>query len=122
MAITPLPPAPSRQDPANFAVEGDLFLGALPQFGSELNQSLIVVEQALPAAEAAIGAANYKGVYNAATTYQVGQSVSFTVSGEERIFVAKTINTGITPTSGANWFEIPRPRTPDFLLINSGVI
>ncbi len=35
--ITPLPTPPSRQDPANFSVRGDAFLGALPQFQVEAN-------------------------------------------------------------------------------------
>ena len=37
MAITPLPDPPSRQDPTNFAAEGDALLGALPTFVSEAN-------------------------------------------------------------------------------------
>lgn len=35
--ITPLPSPPSRQDPTNFANEADAFLGALPDFQSEVN-------------------------------------------------------------------------------------
>ena len=37
MAITLLPTPPSRQDPANFNVRADEFLGALPTFGTEAN-------------------------------------------------------------------------------------
>lgn len=37
MAITPLPLPPSRQDPTNFGVRADEFLGALPIFGEEAN-------------------------------------------------------------------------------------
>ena len=37
MAITLLPTPPSRQDPANFNVRADGFLGALPTFGTEAN-------------------------------------------------------------------------------------
>ena len=37
MAITLLPTPPSRQDPANFNVRADAFLGALPNFGTEAN-------------------------------------------------------------------------------------
>jgi hypothetical protein len=36
-AITPLPTAPSRADPANFPTRADAFLAALPTFGSQLN-------------------------------------------------------------------------------------
>ncbi len=37
MAITELPPAPSRADPANFSDEADALLGALDQFVTEAN-------------------------------------------------------------------------------------
>jgi hypothetical protein len=37
-AITPLPTPPSTNDPTNFASEADAFLGALPDFGAELNE------------------------------------------------------------------------------------
>lgn len=36
-AMTPLPTPPSRDDPTNFASRGDAFLGALPDFQTELN-------------------------------------------------------------------------------------
>lgn len=35
--ITPLPTAPSRADPANFAVRADAFLGQMPTFGTQTN-------------------------------------------------------------------------------------
>lgn len=42
--VTPLPtPVPSRADPANFAARGDMFLGALPLFATELNQVALEV-------------------------------------------------------------------------------
>lgn len=37
MAITPLPTPPSRQDPSNFSMAADSFLGALPTFAVEAN-------------------------------------------------------------------------------------
>ena len=37
MPITPLPSAPSRQDPTNFNDRADAFLGALPTFATEAN-------------------------------------------------------------------------------------
>jgi hypothetical protein len=36
-AITALPTAPSRADPANFATRADAFLGQLPTFGTQAN-------------------------------------------------------------------------------------
>jgi hypothetical protein len=85
----------------------------LPAFATEANAlaSDVNADEASAAAAAtaaansaniAVGAANYRGDYNAGTTYQIGQSVT---SGG-RQWVAKTINTGITPVAGANWLLI----------------
>ncbi len=119
--ITPLPTPPSRsQSPATFSADADAFLGALPDFQSDANAlgsyldgvAAAVDADAATAAAAALdaeaaasiaaGVADYQGVYNAGTTYQIGQSVSYSGS----LFVANTVNTGITPVNGANWFEI----------------
>jgi hypothetical protein len=114
MAITPLPTPPSRsQSPATFSTDADAFLGALPAFATEANalatdvnadeiSAAAAATAAANSANIAVGAANYKGDYNAGTTYQIGQSVT---SGG-RQWVAKTINTGITPVAGANWLLI----------------
>lgn len=45
--VTPLPTPPSRQDPVNFSARGDEFLGALPQFQTELNSLGVDVEGVL---------------------------------------------------------------------------
>lgn len=119
--ITPLPTPPSRsQSPATFSADADAFLGALPDFQSDANAlgsyldgvAAAVDADAATAAAAALdaeaaasiaaGVADYQGAYNAGTTYQIGQSVSYSGS----LFVANTVNTGITPVNGANWFEI----------------
>jgi hypothetical protein len=112
--ITPLPTPPSRStDPTNFAIEADAFVAALPEFATDANAqasyldglaTAVDADAAIAAASASIaaGAANYQGDYNAGTTYQIGQSVSY--SG--RRFVAKTVNTGVTPVDGANWLVI----------------
>ena len=112
--ISPLPNPPSRsQSPETFSVDADAFLGALPDFQSEANDQAdyldalaIDVDEASAAAVAAAsiaaGAANYQGDYSAGTTYQIGESVSYT----GRRYVAKTVNTGVTPADGANWFLI----------------
>jgi len=44
MAITPLPPAPSRSDPANFSDEADALLGALDTFVTEANAQAAALE------------------------------------------------------------------------------
>lgn len=75
MPITALPTPPSRDDTANFAQRADAFLGALPAFAAETNAVAGEVESdraavdaqaalVLPAASAALGAANYKGVWS----------------------------------------------------------
>ena len=114
MAITPLPTPPSRsQSPATFSTDADAFLGALPDFATEANALATDVNAdeasaaasattASNAASVAVGAANYMGDYNAGTTYQIGKSVSY----NGRRYVAKTVNTGVTPVDGANWFLI----------------
>lgn len=45
MAITPLPPAPSRNDPTNFSTKADALLGSLDQFVTEANQLATDVNQ-----------------------------------------------------------------------------
>ena len=112
--ITPLPTPPSRStDPTNFAIEADAFVAALPEFATDANAqadyldalaTAVDADAAIAQASASIatGAANYQGDYNAGTTYQIGESVSY--SG--RRYVAKTVNTGVTPVDGANWLII----------------
>jgi hypothetical protein len=112
--ISPLPTPPSRsQSPETFSVDADAFLGAFPDFQEEANDqadyldalAIAVDADAITASNAAAvaaGAANYQGDYNAGTTYQIGESVSYT----GRRYVAKTVNTGVTPADGANWFLI----------------
>lgn len=48
--IRALPPAPTRQDPTNFAVKGDAFLGALQGFGTEANALATQVNERVDAA------------------------------------------------------------------------
>ncbi|NNA50457.1 hypothetical protein [Pseudomonas lactis] len=54
-SITPLPEAPSRQNSAGtFAAQADSFMGALPQFAGQMNQSIdFIADQAEAAAESA---------------------------------------------------------------------
>lgn len=77
MAITLLPTPPSRQDPANFNVRADEFLGALPTFGTEanslaadVNSKQITVSNAATTATNAASTATIKATEatNAATT------------------------------------------------------
>lgn len=68
----------------------------------------VAASQAQNAATAAVGAANYRGDYAAGTTYQVGQSVSYSA----KVWTAKTINTGITPVEGTRWTEVKTSSPP----------
>ena len=60
MAITPLPPAPSRAVPSTFSTLADAFLGALPTFVSEANalQTDVNAKQAAAAVSAAAALAS----------------------------------------------------------------
>ena len=130
--ITPLPTPPSRStDPTNFAIEADAFVAALPEFVSDANAQASYLDNLATTTEAtlqglvndadasavaadasadaaansatiAAAVADYQGVYSASVTYQIGQSVSY--NGD--LYVANTVNTGVTPVSGANWFLI----------------
>lgn len=107
MSITPLPTPPQRSDgPDAFANNGDVFIAALPAFVSEANALAAQVSadsaSVAIAAPGAVAAANFKGEYSAATTYQVGHSTSY---GGDTWF-AKTINTGVTPVVGAAWQKV----------------
>lgn len=119
--ISNLPTPPSRsQSPSTFSTDADAFLGALPTFQSEANSqadyldalAATVDADAVAAAASAVDAensatiagayANYTGAYNAGTTYQIGDSVSYS----SNLFVALTVNTGVTPVNGANWAQV----------------
>lgn len=76
MAYTPLPPAPDRKQPADFADRGDAFIGALDPFGVEMeanrlevsvNTAAVAANTATVQAAAGIatGAANFKGAWSA---------------------------------------------------------
>jgi hypothetical protein len=43
MAITPLPPAPTRDDPANFSAKGDALMTQLPLFVTETNATAAAI-------------------------------------------------------------------------------
>lgn len=115
MAITPLPTPPSRdQDSETFTTNADAFLAALPDFATEANALASDVNDDAAAAAAsqaaaesaetaAVGAANYKGDYDAGTTYSVGESVTYNGS----VYIKKTTAAaGTTPVDGADWLEL----------------
>lgn len=130
--IAALPTPPSRsQSPSTFSADADAFLGALPDFGDEANDlagyldtlagevdadAIAAAASATSAANSALSAAyaaNYEGAYNAGTTYQIGDSVLY----NDELWLALTVNTGVTPVEGANWRNLSVPST--FALITS---
>ena len=97
----PIGPQPT-DSPEVFTARAYPFLGALPQFETDMNAVATIASNALLALPAATAASNYRGDYLAGTTYTVGQSVS---SGGS-VWYAKTTNLGVTPVAGANWQQM----------------
>lgn len=125
--ITPLSDPPNRADPVNFVERSDTFMGELPGLALEMNVAITFVnsraeaaEAAIPAAQAkvelannaaqvAMGASNYKGEYNPATLYTVGQSVSVGAA----VYIKKTnAPAGTTPVDGTDWRTVPVSSLP----------
>ena len=88
MAITLLPTPPSRQDPANFNVRADEFLGALPTFGTEANSLATDVNSKQVTAS------------NAATTATNAASTA-TTKADEATNAATTATTKATEASNS---------------------
>jgi hypothetical protein len=57
MTITALPTPPSRQDPTNFAIRADAFLGALPAFATQANALASTINTSATTASTAATAA-----------------------------------------------------------------
>ena len=94
MAITLLPTPPSRQDPANFNVRADEFLGALPTFGTEANSlATDVNNKQVTASNAATTATN---AANTATTKASEASTFANTAG------TKASEASASATSAAN--------------------
>lgn len=122
MAITPLPLPPSRQDPTNFGVRADEFLGALPAFATEANALAADVSNkqviASNAATTATTQANNAGTSanNAATSAQLADDwankTTGTVGGSE--YSAKEYAVGtLVPTGSAKDWAIKVGNTVD---------
>jgi hypothetical protein len=116
MPITTLPNPPTRQDPTNFAERADTFLAALPTFATEANQlatevngnantASVAATNAQAAATAATASAGVT-LWNASTTYTVGQ----TVYSPSTFFTYRRKVAGQTATDPAsdttNWTQV----------------
>lgn len=123
-------PVPSRTDPANFSVRGDNFLGALPDYSTQLNALATEVNAANVAAEssknlaktseinaqasafAAAGSANSAASSSGAalwvsgTTYAIGDLRYSPANG--RTYRRKTAGAGTTDPSldTTNWYPV----------------
>jgi len=121
MAITPLPPSPSRAVPATFSTLADAFLGALPTFVTEANALEANVnskesEYIAAAASAALAAAsaNFKGAWASLTG---AAAIPYSVSHLSRYWMLITATSDITadiPGTSAKWQEIGNVTQQDF--------
>lgn len=134
MSVTPLPPAPNRNDPTNFPILADPFMSALPTFGTECNalqvdvnaqqvtatnaagtstaQAVIATTQASIAttqagiASAAVASGSGSPAWVSGTTYVVG-NVVYSPS-DFRSYRRITAGAGTTDPSAdnVNWFLV----------------
>jgi len=128
MPISPLPAPPTRGDPANFAVAGDLFLAALPPFAIQLEEARVeigsnqgTVALNTVAAVQSAGAASVSAAQAAAsaaaqlwvsgTSYAIGISVWSPVT--KAIYRRLVAGAGATDPSvdAVNWGVIVLPQS-----------
>ena len=107
MAITLLPTPPTRQDPANFNVRADEFLGALPTFGAEANSLATDVNSkqvtASNAATTATNAANTATTKaSEASTFANTASTKASEASASATSAANSANTASTKASEAS--------------------
>jgi hypothetical protein len=122
--ISPLPTPPSRStDPANFAIEADAFVAALPEFQTDANAQAVYLDalavvvdadaaaaavssgQASAAAQTAINATGAVA-WVSGTTYEIGTAVYSTVNFQT--YRRRIAGAGTTDPSldNANWQKI----------------
>ena len=104
MAITLLPTPPSRQDPANFNVRADEFLGALPTFGTEANSlATDVNNKQVTASNAATTATNAAGTATTKATEATNAATTATAKATEASDSATSAaNSATTATNKAS--------------------
>ena len=107
MAITLLPTPPSRQDPANFNVRADEFLGALPTFGTEanslasdVNNKQVTASDAATTATAAASTATTKA--SEATTAATTATTKATEASNSATSASNSASTATTKASEAS--------------------
>lgn len=141
MPITALPPAPSREDPANFADEADAWVAALANFVTEANslqtdvndkqtQAATSADTAQNAADTAVAAsiaavsASNATAWNNSTVYPAG-SVVWSLINYQSYRRKNNGSGGVDPSldGGVNWASLGGGGSgADYLLLNLGVI
>jgi hypothetical protein len=96
MTITALPTPPSRQDPVNFAAQGDAFLAALPTFAEEANALAI----AMNLNSTTDGSTTSNTVSTGAKTFDVTAGKSF----QPGMYLV--IADSLAPTTNSMWGQI----------------
>lgn len=127
--ITNLPTPPSRQEPSTFSVRADAFLGALPDFGTEVNAAgdfidgvgAQVTADAATASAAAASAVAAAGAteWVSGASYDAGDVVYSPV--DFQTYRAKTTHSGVTtdPSADAtNWVKISVSNIENNALLN----
>ena len=104
MAITLLPTPPSRQDPINFNVRADEFLGALPTFGTEANSlATDVNNKQVTASNAATTATNAASTATTKATEATNAATTATTKATEASNSATSAaNSATTATNKAS--------------------
>jgi hypothetical protein len=117
MTITALPTPPSRQDPTNFAVRADAFLGALPAFGTQANalastintNATAATNAAAAAAASATSAANSLDSFD--DRYLGSKATNPTVDNDGATLLAgalywNSVSNELRVWSGTAWFAV----------------
>lgn len=123
MAITPLPPAPQvTDDTATFNTKAFAWVDSLDGFTTEFNAELPTINEAIPASEAAVAAANYKGEWSSLSG---ALNIPASVSNNGVVWVLKNNLADVTtsePGVSADWISVslPAPGTTGNVLTSDG--
>ena len=117
MAITPLPPMPSRSDtPANFITKADAFLAALNNFATELNEAAIAINldstNSTSTSSLTVGTGSKTLTVPAGKSYLIGMSikVAATASGSNWMlgditsYIGTTLTLNVSTLYGSGTF------------------
>jgi len=107
MSITPLPPAPETSDsPSEFNSKAFAWVNSLDGFTTELNAELPTINEAIPAAQAAVASANYKGEWSTLTG---ALAIPASVSHNDAVWILTENLADVTaaePGVDARWLNV----------------